>query len=70
MKFDEEGEKNWWTDVKALMELYIEKDLHQIKSLSKEEYRVLVNKSVEKVAFSKLVLEYTAKKKEDSQHRV
>ena len=63
MKFDEEGEKNWWTDVKALMELYIEKDLHQIKSLSKEEYRVLMNKSVEKVAFSKLVVECTAKKK-------
>ena len=42
MKHDEEGEKNWWTDVKALINLYIEKDLNEIKSMPKEEYRTLV----------------------------
>ena len=63
VKFDAEGEKNWWTDVKASMDLYIGKDLNQIKTMSKEEFRILVKKSVETVAFSSLVQECTAKKK-------
>ena len=45
------------------MDLYIGKDLNQIKTMSKEEFRVIVNKSVETVAFSNLVQECTAKKK-------
>ena len=45
------------------MEKYVEKDLDEIKNMSKAEFRSMVNKSVENDAFLELVQECTEKKK-------
>ena len=61
------GEKNWWTDVSKLIEMYeLNLTLHEIKSMSKDSFKSKVKKHIRRYAFSKLQEECQSKKKTSS----
>jgi hypothetical protein len=64
MMFAENGEDNWWTQVKPLLPKYgLPEDLRIIKQLSKDTFKNMVNKGVEHVSTQNLMSECSTKKK-------
>ena len=59
-----DGERNWWSGIKELMEKYeIEESLEEIKNMSKEVFKNAVNLKVRMVALEELRTECQSKKK-------
>ena len=66
---NENKENNWWSGVSKLLVRYsIEKSVDQIKDMTKEAFKKLVNSAVTKVAFDNLVAECNTKKKTMERH--
>ena len=62
--FSQCGEMNWWTGVSELLTKYeLNLELHEIKAMSKECFKKLVQKCVRRHAFNELVNECNSKKK-------
>ena len=59
------GERNWWSQVEGLLDTYeIGKDLKNLKTLSKDQYKTMINKKVKEVVLGVLNREYQALKKD------
>ena len=57
-------ENNWWSDVSELMVRYeIDCSLEEIRTMTKEQFKKLVNTKVENVAFLDLISQCKGKKK-------
>ena len=66
---NENKESNWWSGVSKLLVRYsIDKSVDQIKDMTKEAFKKLVNSAVKKVAFDNLVAECKTKKKTMERH--
>ena len=64
VNFSEQGEENWWTDVKPLLGKYgLPEDMEVIKLLSKTTFKTMVNKGIEHFMFQKLKTDCSKLKK-------
>ena len=64
VSLSDDGEENWWTQIKPRLELYgLPEDIDVIQNLSKGAYKTMVNKGVEQVWFQKLRTECSELKK-------
>ena len=60
----EDGENNWWTQVKPRLKVYgLPEDVEIIKNLSKDAFKAMVNKGVVQVWLQRLRTECSARKK-------